>query len=104
MSHIVQLPTCFQGIKRQIALEIPALRSRYPGQLNVVSGKNNSMTFFTKMKVLLLSLIVSLKTKKVFCDCGGEVKPKQRDGEPAYTSMMVYTRHGSEEGRHYESR
>ena len=63
-----------------------------------------TMTLFGSLKFLFLSVIVSLKTKKVLCDCGGAVKPKMREGEPAYTNIMVYTRHGSEEGRHYENR
>ena len=36
--------------------------------------------------------------------CVWRVHKKLRDGEPSYTSVMVYTRAGSEEGRHYENR
>ena len=38
------------------------------------------MTLFGSLKFLFLSVIVSLKTKKVLCDCGGAVKPKMREG------------------------
>ena len=62
------------------------------------------MNFLNKLKFLLLSFVVTLKTKKVLCDCGGSVKAKLREGEPHYTSVMVYSRDGSEEGRHYEHR
>lgn len=62
------------------------------------------MKLFQRLKVFLLYFIVSLKTKKVLCACGGSIRPKLRDGEPSYTSVMVYTRAGSEEGRHYENR
>ena len=48
--------------------------------------------------------MVTLKTKKVICECGGAIKPKRRDGDTNYTMVMVYTRAGSDEGRHYESR
>ena len=65
---------------------------------------NSAMKLFQRLKVCLLYFIVSLKTKKVLCACGGSIKPKLRDGEPSYTSVMVYTRAGSEEGRHYENR
>ena len=62
------------------------------------------MMLYKTLKVLVLSLIVSLKTNKALCDCGGTIKPKMRNGEPAYTSVMVYTRLGSEEGKHFEHR
>ena len=57
------------------------------------------------LKILLLSLMfVSLKTKKAICPCGGIIKPKKRLGENKYALLMVYTRMGSQEGRHYEYR
>ena len=62
------------------------------------------MNVFNKLKLLLLSFVVTLKSKKVLCDCGGSIKAKLRNGEPSYASVMVYSRNGSEEGRHYEHR
>ena len=73
-------------------------------QLSLVLVRVDSiMKVFQRLKVFLLYFIVSLKTKKVLCECGGSIKRKLRDGEPSYTSVMVYTRAGSEEGKHYEN-
>ena len=64
----------------------------------------SEMTFRNLLKLLLLMGTVTLQTKKVVCDCGGLVKPKKRNGETAFTAVMVYTREGSTDGRHYEHR
>ena len=34
-------------------------------------------------------LMVSLKTKKVFCDCSGRIKAKTRNGESAYSTVVA---------------
>ena len=62
------------------------------------------MIIMNPLKLLLLMGTVSLQTKKVVCDCGGQVKPKKRNGETAFTAVVVYTREGSTDGRHYEHR
>ena len=59
---------------------------------------------YKTLKVLILSLIVGLKSNKALCDCGGTIKPKMRNGEPAFTSVMVYTTLGSVKGKHFEHR
>ena len=62
------------------------------------------MNLFKGLKILLLGLMLTLKTKKVVCKCGGLVKVKIRNGQPSYTSLVVYSRAGSEECHHYEYR
>ena len=60
------------------------------------------MSLFNKVKLLLFSCVVTLKSKKVLCDCGGSIKPKLREGQPSYTSIMVYSRDGSKKDAIYQ--
>ena len=65
------------------------------------------MRIFRTLRFLAVCLMVSLQTKKVFCDCGGRIKAKTRSGETAYSTVVavvVYSTDGSQEGRHYEHR
>ena len=62
------------------------------------------MRIFRTLRFLAVCLMVSLQTKKVFCDCGGRIKAKTRNGETAYSTVVVYSTDGSQEGRHYEHR
>ena len=61
------------------------------------------MKLFQYLK-LGLFLVVLLKTKKKLCHCGGLLKPKVRKGENTCTTVVVYTRDGTEEGDHQEYR
>ena len=63
------------------------------------------MNLLKELKILFYGLmVVTLKTKKTMCACGSLVKPKVRNGQPSFTTLIVYTRSGSEEGHHYEYR
>ena len=63
------------------------------------------MNLLRGLKILFYGLmVVTLKTKKTICACGSHVKPKVRNGQPSFTTLIVYTRSGSEEGHHYEYR
>ena len=56
---------------------------------------------------LAVCLMVSLQTKKVFCDCGGRITAKTRNGESAYSTVVAVVGNstdGSQEGRNYEHR
>ena len=48
--------------------------------------------------------MITLKTKKVVCDCGGKLTPKKMNGDIKFTAIIVYSTEGSEEGRHCEYR
>ena len=62
------------------------------------------MRMFKSLKFLAMCLMVTLHTKKVMCDCGGKIHAKKRCGETAYSTVVVYSTSGSQEGRHYEYR
>ena len=51
-------------------------------------------------QVVLLILMISLKTKKSFCPCGGQVKPWLN----RVTSLVIYTNNGTIDGKHQEYR
>ena len=62
------------------------------------------MKIFQTLKFVVVCVMVTLQTKKVVCDCGSRVNAKKRCGETAYSTVVVYSTSGSEEGRHYEFR
>ena len=65
------------------------------------------MILFSEMILLrFLAMIgmISLQTKKLICDCGSQIKPKKRNGETAFSAIIIYSREGSQDGKHFEYR
>ena len=66
-----------------------------------------NMILFSEMILLrLLAMIgmISLQTKKLICDCGSQIKPKKRNSETAFSAIIIYSREGSQDGKHFEYR